>query len=114
MKILVSTISTGSLNVVATAEHLLTCTYSAEEPYAAEGREILQLIRKKAEDSEIQTIIDRIHEAASSLGVTDPLIPSTDVYVTCICHIGNKSLSHVLSFIDLFFFCLLDIGVLYV
>lgn len=30
----------------------------------------------------------------------DPLVPSTDAYVTAICYIGSKSLSHVLSCIE--------------
>lgn len=37
---------------------------------------------------------------AASLGVEDPLVPSTDAYMTAICFIGSKSLSHVLSCIE--------------
>ena len=33
-------------------------------------------------------------------GVDDPLVPSTDAYVTAICFLGSKSLSHVLSQIE--------------
>ena len=32
--------------------------------------------------------------------MADPLVPSTDAYVTAICFIGSKSLSHVLSCIE--------------
>lgn len=71
-----------------------------ETPYAAQGREILTLIRKKAPESEIQPHLDTIQEQAASLGVADPLVPSTDAYVTSICHVGSKSLSHVLSCIE--------------
>ena len=44
-------------------------------------------------------MINRIHTLASTLALT-PLLCSTDAYVTCICFIGSKSLSHVLSCID--------------
>jgi nuclear cap-binding protein subunit 1 len=44
--------------------------------------------------------MDSIHEQAVAHGVTDPLIPSTDAYMTSVCFIGSKSLSHVLSCIE--------------
>ncbi|RAL07735.1 NCBP1 family protein [Aspergillus homomorphus CBS 101889] len=69
-------------------------------PYANEGKEIMQLVRKKASDEEIQPFIDAIEEQAKSLGVNDPLLPSTDALVTAICFVGSKSLSHVLSCIE--------------
>ncbi|PYH48289.1 NCBP1 family protein [Aspergillus saccharolyticus JOP 1030-1] len=69
-------------------------------PYAKEGKEIMQLVRKKASDDEIQPFIQAIEEQAKSLGVDDPLLPSTDAFVTAICFVGSKSLSHVLSCIE--------------
>ncbi|KAF9892187.1 hypothetical protein FE257_002593 [Aspergillus nanangensis] len=69
-------------------------------PYANEGKEIMQLIRKKATDDEIEPFITAIEEQAKSLGVEDPMIPSTDALVTAICFVGSKSLSHVLSCIE--------------
>ncbi|KAI9826821.1 MAG: hypothetical protein M1832_005759 [Thelocarpon impressellum] len=69
-------------------------------PFSEEGKEIMGLIRKKAPDDEIQPIIDRIHEKASEAGISEPLISSTDVFVTAVCFIGSKSLSHVLSAIE--------------
>ncbi|KAJ5107568.1 hypothetical protein N7456_004243 [Penicillium angulare] len=69
-------------------------------PYSKEGQEIMQLIRKKAGDEEIQPVIASIEEQAQSLGVEDPKIPSTDALVTSICFVGSKSLSHVLSCIE--------------
>ncbi|PYI23298.1 cap binding protein [Aspergillus violaceofuscus CBS 115571] len=69
-------------------------------PYSNEGKEIMQLVRKKASDEEIQPLIDAIEEQAKSLGVEDPLIPSTDAFVTAICFVGSKSLSHFLSCIE--------------
>ncbi|KAL5360333.1 MIF4G like-domain-containing protein [Aspergillus floccosus] len=75
--------------------------YSSDNtPYAKEGMEIMQLIRKKASDEEIQPFITAIEEQAKSLGVEDPLLPSTDAFVTAICFVGSKSLSHVLSCIE--------------
>lgn len=44
--------------------------------------------------------MDQIHALAAEHGVADPLVPSTDGYVTAICYIGSKSLSHVLSCIE--------------
>lgn len=71
-----------------------------ETPYAPQAREILRLLRAKAPDSELEPHLSSIESEASSLGVSDPLIPSTDAYMTAICFIGSKSLSHVLSCIE--------------
>lgn len=60
----------------------------------------MQLIRKKTPDDEIQSVIDAIEEQAKSLGVEDPTQPSTDAFVTSVCFVGAKSLSHVLSCIE--------------
>ncbi|OJD09552.1 hypothetical protein AJ78_09031 [Emergomyces pasteurianus Ep9510] len=73
----------------------------ATTPYATEAQEIMDLIRKKAPDAEIEPHILAIqHAAASQPDTTDPLIPSTDAFVTSICYVGSKSLSHVLSCIE--------------
>ena len=69
-------------------------------PYAVQGREILNLIKKKAPDSEIQEQILAIQDAAIERDVSDPLVPSTDAYVTSVCFAGSKSLSHILSYIE--------------
>ncbi|KAL9613731.1 MAG: hypothetical protein Q9167_001745 [Letrouitia subvulpina] len=73
---------------------------SDQTPYSPQALQILSLLRAKAPDSEIQPHISSIESEAQSLGVEDPLIPSTDAYITSICFIGSKSLSHVLSCID--------------
>ncbi|RFU25990.1 hypothetical protein B7463_g10356, partial [Scytalidium lignicola] len=70
-----------------------------DTPFAPEGREIMQLLRKKAPEDQIQPIIESISTQALSLKL-DPLVASTDVYLTAICYIGSKSLSHVLSCIE--------------
>lgn len=69
-------------------------------PYAAQGKEVYQALRKKAPEEEIQLLLDQIETLARDQGVEDPLVTSTDVYVTSILHIGSKSLSHVLSCIE--------------
>jgi len=71
-----------------------------ETPYAAEGRQILALIKKKAPDTEIGEVIDSIHKQETEQGVSDPLVASTDALVTSICFTGSASLSHVLSCIE--------------
>lgn len=69
-------------------------------PYAAQGKEVYQLLRKKAPEEDIQKFLDQVEQLAREQGVEDPLVQSTDVYMTCILHIGSKSLSHVLSCIE--------------
>jgi nuclear cap-binding protein subunit 1 len=44
-------------------------------------------------------VIDRIHQQAIEHNLPDPLCPSTDAYVTAMCYIGSKSLSHILTYI---------------
>lgn len=81
-----------------------------ETPYASQGREILRLLKAKAPDSDIQEHLTSIENEASSLGVADPLIQSTDALVTSILFLGSKSLSHVLSCIERTKSLLLAIG----
>lgn len=69
-------------------------------PYSKEGQELMQLIRQKSRDEAIQQVITTIEEQAKNLGVEDPKVPSTDAFVTSICFVGSKSLSHVLSCIE--------------
>ena len=71
-----------------------------EMPHSEPAKEILRLLRAKAPDAGLQIPLSTIEETAGSLGVTDPLVPSTDAYVTAICFLGSKSLSHVLSQIE--------------
>ena len=71
-----------------------------ETPYSEQGRELLHALKTKAPDNQIQAILDHIQETASSLGIDDALIPSTDAYVTAVCYLGSKSLSHVLSQVE--------------
>lgn len=69
-------------------------------PFSHEGKEIMALIRKKAPEDDIQPIIDQIHTQATDMSLPDPIAISTDAYMTSICYIGSKSLSHVLSCIE--------------
>lgn len=77
--------------------HLLTSP--ADVPFAAEGREIAKLLKSKVPDDEIQPVIERIHAQAIDNNL-DPLVTSTDVFVTAVLHVGSKSLSHVLAAIE--------------
>jgi nuclear cap-binding protein subunit 1 len=79
---------------------LVHSNHNLDVPFGQEGKEILALLRKKSPEDVIQPIIDRIHQQALDMGMGDPLVASTDAYVTAICYIGSKSLSHVLSSIE--------------
>ncbi|KAH8756749.1 MIF4G like-domain-containing protein [Diaporthe sp. PMI_573] len=68
-------------------------------PFAQEGRELAQLLKRKASDEDIQPVIERIHSLAIDQGL-DPLVASTDVFTTAVLSIGSKSLSHVLAAIE--------------
>ncbi|CRG88750.1 Nuclear cap-binding protein subunit 1 [Talaromyces islandicus] len=75
--------------------------YSSDTmPYAKQGSELMQLIRKKASDEEIEPVIAEIEQQAKEHGLDEPMIPSTDAFVTSVCFVGSKSLSHVLSCIE--------------
>ncbi|PCG98736.1 MIF4-like, type 1/2/3 [Penicillium occitanis (nom. inval.)] len=69
-------------------------------PYNKQGSELMQLIRKKATDEEIAPVIAEIETQAKEHGIEDPMVPSTDAFVTSVCYVGSKSLSHVLSCIE--------------
>lgn len=74
----------------------------AATPFSAEGKDLLALIRRKAPDEEVEAAMSAFHTAvaAADPSLADPTPVSTDAFVTAICHIGSKSLSHVLSFIE--------------
>lgn len=72
---------------------------NTQTPFAKEGQEVLSLLKKKAPEEDVQHVLDQVHEQAGTLGM-DPLVASTDIYMTAILSIGSKSLSHVLSTID--------------
>lgn len=69
-------------------------------PFAAQGRELASLLRRKAADEEVQAVIERVHEMALDAGGDDPLVASTDVFTTAVLWVGAKSLSHVLACIE--------------
>ena len=48
----------------------------------------------------MQVPLTAIEETARSVGMDETLMASTDAYVTSICYLGSKSLSHVLSQIE--------------
>ncbi|CAM1508318.1 Fc.00g051660.m01.CDS01 [Cosmosporella sp. VM-42] len=80
-----------------------------DTPFSKEGQEIGTLLRKKAADEEFQPAIDSIQAQATEQAL-DPLVASTDVFMTAVCWVGSKSLSHVLACIDRTKTRLLDAG----
>lgn len=73
---------------------IITVTFSEE------GKSMIGLVRKRAQDAEIDSLMAEITEKAKSQGLPDPGKYGREIYVTAICHIGAKSLSHVLSCIE--------------
>jgi nuclear cap-binding protein subunit 1 len=69
-------------------------------PFSAEGKEMAGLIRRKAPDSEIAAIFESVEQQARGSGLPEPGLVPTDAFVTSICFVGSKSLSHVLSCIE--------------
>ncbi|KFG78768.1 cap binding protein [Metarhizium anisopliae] len=80
-----------------------------DTPFAKEGQEISALLRRKAPDEEMQPLIDSIQAQAKEQAL-DPVVASTDVFMTAVCWVGSKSLSHVLACIDRTKGRLIDVG----
>ncbi|RFU76707.1 hypothetical protein TARUN_5510 [Trichoderma arundinaceum] len=80
-----------------------------DTPFSSEGQEIGALLKRKAPDEEFQPIIDKIQSEASERAL-DPVVASTDVFMTAVCWVGSKSLSHVLACIERSKGRLLDAG----
>lgn len=95
-----NTVLIVSLDISAPRFQHSTNLLLTETPYSDQAREILRLLKSKAPDTDLAAPITSIEKTASSLGVSDPLVSSTDAYVTAICYLGSKSLSHVLSQIE--------------
>ena len=66
-------------------------------PFSAEGKEIAQMIRRKATSEEFTPVLEKIEQEAISQGLPEPRLASADVFVTSICWVGSKSLSHALA-----------------
>jgi nuclear cap-binding protein subunit 1 len=69
-------------------------------PFAAEGREIAQLIRRKATDEDFSPLLEKIEQDAAAEGLSEPACAAVDAFVTSICSVGSKSLSHALACIE--------------
>ncbi|KAJ9611841.1 Nuclear cap-binding protein subunit 1 [Knufia peltigerae] len=69
-------------------------------PFATQGKAIAQLVRTKAANEEFSPLLETIEQEAMASGMADPELASTDAFVTSICWIGSKSLSHVLACIE--------------
>ncbi|KAG9506034.1 hypothetical protein J7337_003009 [Fusarium musae] len=70
-----------------------------ETPFSKEGQEIASLLRRKGPDEEFEPLFRSIQTQASEQSL-DPIVASTDVFMTAICWVGSKSLSHVLACIE--------------
>jgi nuclear cap-binding protein subunit 1 len=66
-------------------------------PFAAEGREIAQMIRRKATTEEFSPVLEKIQQDAAAQGLPEPSVAAVDAFVTSICWVGSKSLSHALA-----------------
>lgn len=80
-------------------EPVFVLIVTLDTPFSKEGQEIGALLRRKAPDEEFQPLIDSIQAQASEQAL-DPVVVSTDVFMTAVCWVGSKSLSHVLACID--------------
>ncbi|KAK5944974.1 Nuclear cap-binding protein subunit 1 [Knufia obscura] len=69
-------------------------------PFADQAKELMSRIRQKASDEEIAAALSAIEQDAANSGLANPNLASTDAYMTCICYVGSKSLSHVLAVIE--------------
>ena len=61
--------------------------------FAAEAKEIAQLIRKKGAKEDFEPLLAKIESAGGS-------DTAVEVFVTCICWVGAKSLSHLLACVE--------------
>ena len=68
-------------------------------PFSSQGKELAQLIRKKAPDDEFGAILDAVEVDASGQGL-DVKATSTDLLVSAITYVGSKSLSHFLAIVE--------------
>lgn len=69
-------------------------------PLSEQGKTVLRLLKERKPAEEMDEYLATVIEKAKELGMEDPESVARDMYVTCICHIGSKSLSHVLSCIE--------------
>ncbi|KAG6106425.1 hypothetical protein E4U13_007454 [Claviceps humidiphila] len=72
---------------------------TTDTPFSKEGQELAALLKRKAPDEDFQPVLDSIQAQATEQAL-DPIVTSTDVFMTAICWAGSKSLSHVLACID--------------
>lgn len=94
---------------IAHLKHRPPTNHRVDTPFSAEGKELAALLKRKAAEEEIQSVIDRIHSVALDQAI-DPLVTSTDIFMTAVCWVGSKSLSHVLACIERTKDRLLDAG----
>lgn len=82
-------------------------------PFKTQGKALLIAVSERKPEEEVEPLIAGIAHLAADVGLADGSDAGAlarDAYITCICHIGAKSLSHVLSCIERCKEKLLEIG----
>lgn len=74
--------------------------HDADTPFAAEAKTILAALKAKQPDTDILPTLTAITEQVPSDDPVTAALPSIDAYITALCFIGSKSLSHALLFIE--------------
>lgn len=69
-------------------------------PFSELAGQLVTKIRSKAPDEEVGEVFSTIEQEAATSGLPSPKLASTDAYMTAICYIGSKSLSHALAVIE--------------
>lgn len=71
--------------------------------FSQQGRELAGLLRRKAPDADLVPVMESVIELARAdpdeSGI-DPSVAAVDVFVTAVCYVGSKSMSHVLACIE--------------
>ncbi|KAF8416510.1 MIF4G like-domain-containing protein [Tirmania nivea] len=73
---------------------------SDDTAFSTEGKEVFALLKDKKPEAEIDAILESVTRTAQEQNLRDPSSYARDIYITSICYLGAKSLSHVLSCIE--------------
>lgn len=73
---------------------------SDDTAFSTEGKEVFSLLKDKKPETEIDALLDSVTRTAQEQNLRDPSSFARDIYITSICYLGAKSLSHVLSCIE--------------
>ncbi|KAF8472506.1 MIF4G like-domain-containing protein [Kalaharituber pfeilii] len=74
---------------------------SDDTAFSTEGKEVFSLLKDKKPDTDIDAVLESVTRTATEQNLRgDPGSYARDMYITSICYLGAKSLSHVLSCIE--------------